>query len=113
MNSKKFQENAIEKLHLLSLFKQDLSYWYEGADSLDDSQQLRTRIRQNVNLVREIVAETYCLKLMPTNPQSNKGLVVRDCDPFDKILNTPYYGVSFIPAIVEMIDETIAVLDKR
>lgn len=113
MNSRKFQENALEKLHLLCLFKQDLTYWYEGADSLDDDQQLRTRIRQNANLVRDIVAETYCLQLMPTNPQSNKGIVVRDCDPFKSILNTPYYGVSFIPAIIGMIDESIAVLDKR
>ena len=44
MNSRKFQENALEKLHLLCLFKQDLTYWYEGADSLDDDCNLKDKM---------------------------------------------------------------------
>ena len=83
---------------------------YKNTYSLHNARQLRTRIRRNVNLVRDLVAETHCLKLMPTNCQSNKGIVVRDCAPFNSILNTPYFKVSFLPKIINTIDRFIAVL---
>lgn len=112
VNDRKFQKDAVEKIHLLCLFKQDLVFLYEDTYSLNDARQLANRIRQNINLVRDILAETYCLKLISSNPNSKKGIVVRDCDPFDFILNTPHYEVSFIPEVIEMIDKSIAVLNK-
>jgi hypothetical protein len=57
--------------------------------------------------------ETGSLRLMPTIPPSaTRGLVIRDYNPFNNILGNLYYGVSFIPEIIEMIDEAIHVLES-
>ncbi len=103
---------TLEKIQLLLSFKQDVYDWFYRQDYSLDVAQLRSRIKQNTQQVRSIAKETHCLKLVSTTPQTQNGLTIRDYDPFNSVLDTPYYGVSFIPTIIEMIDEAISVLES-
>lgn len=110
MNIKTPQEIVTEKIQILLSFQEDIRRWFHGQYDSSDASKLYSQIAKNIQNVRNIAQETCCLKLMPTVPQSKTGLIVRDCDPFNFVLETPYYGVSFIPAIIEIIDEAIVVL---
>ncbi len=101
---------TLEKIQILASFKQDVYDWFYRQDYSLDVETLRSRIKQNVQQVRNIAQETNCLKLVSTAPPTQNGLTVRDYDPFNSVLDTPYYGVSFIPTIIEMLDEAIGVL---
>ncbi|WP_319423243.1 hypothetical protein [Pleurocapsa sp. FMAR1] len=103
---------TLEKIQLLLSFKQDIYDWFHRQDYFLDAAQLRSRIKQNTQQVRSIAMENNCLKLVSTAPPTQNGLTIRDYDPFNSVLDTPYYGVSFIPTIIEMIDEAIGVLES-
>ncbi len=111
MNTQIPQEIAIEKIKMLASFKEDICRWTNRDYRASDVELLRSQIRQKVWHVRNIVVETNCLKLMPTKPPSiTGGLLIRDYDPFTNVLETPCFGISFIPEIINMIDEAISVL---
>ncbi|WP_052055590.1 hypothetical protein [Myxosarcina sp. GI1] len=111
MNTQVPQEIAIEKIKMLASFKEDICRWTNRDYRASDVELLRTKILQKVRHVRSIVVETNCLKLMPTKPPSiTGGLLIRDYDPFTNVLETPCFGISFIPEIIKMIDEAIRVL---
>jgi hypothetical protein len=111
MNSQTLQKKTSNKIQTLSLFKENISRWFNGQYNSSEIEQLRSQIKLNVQYVHSIVMETGSLRLMPTIPPSaTGGLVIRDYDPFINILGNSGYGVSFIPAIIEMIDESIDVL---
>ena len=110
MNTNKTQAIVSEKIERLSTFKQNIFRWYNGYYHLSEVEQLCCEVKQDIGMVREIVMETRCLKLMSTIPSSlTGGMVIRDCDPFSNVLNSVNH-VSCIPEIVEMIDEATAVL---
>ena len=112
MNTHTPQEIVLDKIHLLSLFRQDIYHWYNGQNDLSDAAQLRFQIKQNTGSVREIVTETRCLKLMPTIPPSlTGGIIIRDCDPFSNIFGNSG-NASYIPEVMTMIDEAIEVLES-
>lgn len=107
------QKIVLDKIHLLSSFKQDICHWFDGQNDLSDIDLLRAHIQQNTVSVREIVTETRCLRLMPTLPPSlTGGMIVRDCDPFSNILGNSYSNVAYVPEIMAMIDEAITVLES-
>jgi hypothetical protein len=111
MNNKTPQEIALEKIKILSLFRDNIYRWFNGQCELPDAKQLRGQIEQDVQDVRSIVAETCCLRLVPKFPPSQGKLVVRDYDPFNCVLENSYHGgVSFIPTIIEIIEDSITVL---
>jgi hypothetical protein len=113
MNSKTLQKKTSKKIQTLSLFKEDIRRWLDGQYNPLEIEQLRSQIKLNVQRVHSIVMETGSLKLMPTIPPSaTGGLVIRDYDPFNNVLGNSYFGISFIPAIIEMIDEAIGVLES-
>jgi hypothetical protein len=113
MNSKTFQKKTDKKIQVLSSFKENIERWINGQYSPLEVEELRSQIKLDVQGVRSIVMETGSLKLMPTIPPSaTRGLIIRDYDPFNNILGNSGYGVSFIPAIIEMIDEAIDVLES-
>ena len=113
MNTKIPQETTLEKIQILSAFKKDITRWYYAHHDLSDVARLRCRIKQNIQNVRSVVKETHCLELVSTTPPSAiGGLKIRDYDPFNSVLETPYYGISFIPEIIEMIEEAIKVLES-
>ena len=110
MNTNKSQETISEKIDRLSTFKNNICRWYDGYYHLSEVEQLCSEMKRNTMSVREIVIETRCLKLISTIPSSlTGGMVIRDCDPFSNILNS-VSNASYVPVIVEMIDEAIAVL---
>ena len=109
MNINKSREIASKKIERLSTFKSNIYRWYNGNYHSSEAEQLYSQIQQNIRLVREIVTETRCLRLISTIPSSlTGGLVIKDCDPFNNVLNS--VSNSYIPEIAEMIDEAIAVL---
>ena len=111
MNIHTPQKLILDKIHLLSSFKQDIYHWLNGQSDLLDAGQLHSQIKQNTGFVREIVTETRCLKLMPTLPPSlTGGIIIRDCDPFSNIFGNSYGNVSNISEVMAMIDEAIVVL---
>ena len=113
MNTHTPQKLVLDKINLLSSFKQDIYHWFNGQKDLLNAQQLRSQIKQNTGFVREIVTETRCLKLIPTLPPSlTGGIIIRDCDPFSDILGNSYGDVSNIPEVMAMIDEAITVLES-
>lgn len=113
MDTNNPQEIVSQKIQLLSSFKEDIRCWFNGQYQPSDLPQLHDQIKQNVRLVRNIIMETSCLKLVSTIPSSvTRGLVIRDYDPFNSISGNPDKRVSFIPAIVDMIDEAITVLES-
>lgn len=113
MNTKTSSEIVSQKIKLLSSFKEDIRCWFEHKYQPSDTIQLRSQIKQNVQRVRSIIMETSCLKLMPTLPPSaTGGLIIRDYDPFNSILGGSYFEANFIPAIIDMIDEAISVLES-
>jgi hypothetical protein len=113
MNSKTLQKKTSKKIQTLSLFKEDIRRWLDGQYNPLEIEQLRSQIKLNVQRVHNIVMETGSLRLMPTIPPSaTGGLVIRDYDPFNNVLGNSYLGISFIPAIIEMIDEAIGVLES-
>lgn len=110
MNTNKSREIILEKIDRLSTFKKNICRWYDGHYHLSEVEQLYSEVKQNTIPVREIVMETRCLKLISTIPSSlTGGMIIRDCDPFTNVLNS-VSNISYIPEIVEMIDEAIAVL---
>ena len=113
MNTNKSREIISEKIEQLSTFKTNICRWYDGQYHLSEAEQLCFEVKQNTRPVREIVMETRCFKLTSTIPSSlTGGIVIRDCDPFSNVLNSVSH-VSCIPEIVEMIDESIAVLKSH
>ena len=110
MSNNKSRETILEKIEQLSTFKNNICRWYNGHYHLSEAEQLCYEVKQNTRLVRDIVMETRCLKLISTIPSSlTGGMVIRDCDPFSNVLNS-VSNVSYVPEIAEMIDEAIAVL---
>ncbi len=113
MNPTTSSEIVSKKIKLLSSFREDIRCWFEQQYQPSDTIQLRSQIKQNVQRVKSIIMETSCLKLMPTIPPSaTGGLIIRDYDPFNSILGSSHFEANFIPAIIEMIDEAITVLES-
>ncbi len=112
MDTKTPQEIALEKIQVLSSFQNDIRRWFDGQYDQSEVDELRSRINRTVRRVHRIVRETDCLKLITVAPPpAIGGLMLRNTDPFSNVLET-YYGMSFIPAIMDMIDEAIGVLEN-
>jgi len=110
MKNTKSEKAVLEKIRLLIAFRGNLYSWLNGHHDLADQHQLRQQIEQNVEDVRKIAAEARCLRLVPANPPLPGKIIVRDCDPFNFVLKPSCYGVSFIPTIIEIVEESIAIL---
>ena len=60
--------------------------------------------------MRREVMEAGCLHTVTiTPPATVGGLIMRNVDPFDMVFHPPY-GMSMVPMVVDMIDQTIGVL---
>jgi hypothetical protein len=112
MNIRTPQEIIAEKIKVLFAFQEDIRRWFDGAYDATEADELRSRINRTVRRVNEIVREAGCLKLFTiAPPPAVGGLVIRNADPFDSVLEI-YYGMSPIPSIIDMIDETIGVIES-
>jgi hypothetical protein len=94
-----------EKIQRLEEFKAHLASWQKNSDD-----QSRIHINQGHVWVKREVIEAGCFHTMTIVPPSVvDGLVMRDVDPFAMIFNSPY-GISTIPLVADIIDQTIGVL---
>jgi len=113
MTTKVPQEITSEKIQLLSSFQVDIRCWFDGKYAQSEADAIRSRINRNVRRVCSIVSETGCLKLITVAPPAAVGgLMIRNANPFDSVLET-YYGLPFVPAIVDMLDEATGVLEEN
>lgn len=94
-----------EKISRLEKFKSYLASWNHNHDTPS-----RTLINQDCVWIRREVIEANCFHTMTIGPPpAVGGLVMQGIDPFAMIF-TPPYGVSLVPQVVDMIDQTIGVL---
>lgn len=112
MNALTPQELVAEKIQLLSLFKAKIRRWFNGEYGNESESELRSQINRSVQRVCKVVIETGCLKLMTiAPPPAVGGLIIRNANPFDNVLGD-YHGMSLIPAIEDMLDCAIGVLES-
>lgn len=94
-----------KRIQMLEAFKADLQSWYLAGDP-----SLRSKINQQAVAVRREVVEAGCFRAVTiTPPPIVGGLVMRNIDPFDMMLDSPH-GVDLITMVVDMIDQTIGAL---
>jgi len=100
--------NNDEKVLKLEQFK-DLLIQYGSARG-EDRTRLRTALNQGKMWVRREVVEARCFRTMTISPPpAVGGLILQSIDPFDMLFERPY-GVSLIPAVKDMVEQTIGVL---
>jgi predicted nucleotide-binding protein len=83
-----------------------------GLTGKTDDRELRSWINQNVQKVRQLVATAGCARTITVSPPpAIGGLIVRNIDPFESIFQPPY-GVSTVPLVSDIIDQTIGVIER-
>ncbi|MEW9834513.1 hypothetical protein ABUE29_02685 [Mesorhizobium sp. ZMM04-4] len=108
-------EDAIREL---SEFKDLLKKW-DGRDgrvsradrlTLKEREEVRAEIMQRKSSVENIVSQAGRARTVTiTPPPIVGGLILRDRDPFDMLLNAPY-GMDMISVVIDMIDESIGAI---
>ena len=75
--------------------------------------ELRSKINQEKQWVRQEVIEARCFRTMTIGPPpAIGGLIMQGVDPFGMIFDPPY-GVDLLSVVVDMIDATIGVLNTE
>ena len=99
--------NIQDKLARLEEFKANLHEWQEAYRP-----EVRSYLNQNLTWVRREVVEAQCFHTITIGPPpAVGGLIMRNLDPFSTLFNPPY-GMSLVPMISDMIDQTIGVLQE-
>ncbi|HXA19690.1 MAG TPA: hypothetical protein VN380_22085 [Thermoanaerobaculia bacterium] len=99
--------NVQDKIDRLKEFRANLYEWNNSADA-----ETRSYINQNLSWIRREVLEAGRLHTFTVAPPpAVGGLIVRNLDPFSMIFSPPY-EINLIPSIVDMIDQTIGVLQE-
>jgi hypothetical protein len=90
-------------------FKAAVEEWDRTSDPRRRA-ELRTFINENTMLIRREIGEAGCYKTVTISPPpAVGGLVMKDVDLFDVLFDPPY-SLDVVPAITDMIDQTIGVL---
>ena len=102
--------NTEEKIKQLDDFKQAVLEWSASYRNQARQNELRSYINQNKVWARQQVVEAKCLKTLTiTPPSAVGGLIMSRVDPFAMLFGAPY-GMSMVSYVVDMVDETIGVL---
>ncbi|NJL88961.1 MAG: hypothetical protein HC916_03510 [Coleofasciculaceae cyanobacterium SM2_1_6] len=113
MDAPTLQKLITEKIQLLSSFKTNIRRWFHGEYDNESKSEIRSQINRSVQQVRKVILETGCLKLITiAPPPAIGGLIIHNLDPFNNVLEN-YYGRSKIPAVEDMIDSAIGVLESH
>jgi hypothetical protein len=97
------------KIELLLEFKRDIQLWFNRSDEIPE---LRSKISRNARRAKEIIIDAGCMRAITLSPPpSVGGYIVRNADPFSYIFQS-YNGMSLIPTIADIIEETIGVLES-
>ena len=95
--------------HQLEEFKSLLTEW----DYSHGPDEIRSQINKGLRNIKNLVLRAGALKTFTISPPPLiGGIIMRDIDPFSMIF-TPPYGQSMIPSIIDMIDETIGVIETK
>lgn len=99
-----------EKIALLEKFDSDLERWFKGDVGQSDKPSLRKSLNEMASMARVLIREARCHKLISAAPPSAiGGMAINNVDPFNMLFES-YYGMSFIPTIRDMTQQTIGVL---
>lgn len=98
-------DGVSDRIPMLEAFKTDLQSWHTAG-----SPSLRSKINQQTVAVRREVVEAGCFRTVTIGPPPIAGgLVMKNIDPFDMMLDSPY-GVDLITMVLDMVDQAIGVL---
>ncbi len=93
----------------LEEFKNLLLIWYHGEANGDTRSLINKKLRNTRNLVlRAGTLKTFTI----SPPPMIGGMIMQNVDPFAMIFDPPY-GQSLIPALSDMIDEAIGVIETN
>lgn len=93
----------------LEEFKSLLTVWEYDNRTVET----RTQINKKLKNVRNLVLRAGTLRTFTISPPPMiGGMIMQNVDPFAMIFNPPY-GESLIPTIIDMIDETVGVIETR
>lgn len=93
----------------LEEFKKHLGEWEYGNPTYETRSQINKKIQNVRNLVfRAGALKTYTI----APPPMIGGMIMQNVDPFVMIFDPPY-GQSFIPAIIDMIEVAIGVIESK
>jgi len=104
-------ETFIEDLTASYRARTSSGHWHdEQADA--ESAALRSKINRSRRFVRDIVLEAGCMKAFTVIPPRTIGGAVREnIDPFETLFKE-FYGHSFVQDVIDMIEETIGVVQR-
>ena len=100
--------DTAQKIETLERFKADIQSYGKGARD----EATRVRINRAMTRAHGIVKDTGALKTFSLSPPpAIGGMAIKNADPFNFILQA-YYGRSLIPAVADMIDQAIGILES-
>ncbi|MCP5487923.1 MAG: nucleotide-binding protein [Verrucomicrobia bacterium] len=106
------QENPKDQITALEAFKREVEKWADGNLLPSEEKATRSYINRNTRMIQELVWRAGCGKLMTVSPPpAVGGLIMRNVDPFSSLFQGPY-GVNMSPVVLDMIDETIGVIES-
>jgi hypothetical protein len=104
---------SAEKIAKLEEFTRDLKLWRANQSSRNNGETLRKALNEKIVWVRREVLEAGCFKLLTISPPpAVGGLIMRNVDPFEAMFQR-IYGIDVIAVVVDIIDQTIGVLQSR
>ena len=102
-------EDRIKYISDLEEFKNLLKYWLYG----NPTSETRSQINKKVQNIKNLVLRAGALKTFTIAPPPMiGGMIMQNIDPFAMIFDPPY-GQPLIPALIDMIDEAIGVIETK
>jgi predicted nucleotide-binding protein len=98
------EQSLIEKLRE---FRDAIKAWARSSNP--ERAVIRSNINEQIVEVREAIRSAGRLKILTVHPPPSVGGLIVSVDPFDHLFEPPY-GVSVIPNVFDMIDQTIGVI---
>jgi len=101
-------EEEKSRVQQLRNFIEALRRWRAPSTSDEGRAKARSFINENIFDVREAVQRAECgVTMTATPPPITGGYVLRGLDPFDHLFDPPY-GISVIPAVIDVLERTMA-----
>ncbi|OGS93220.1 MAG: hypothetical protein A2X75_02290 [Gallionellales bacterium GWE2_58_10] len=102
-----------EKIIYLERFDAAADRWFEGKYEHEEKEALRKTLNEMLPIARTLIQGAGCLKLISCGPPpAIGGMAISNANPFDMFFEN-YYGISFIPKIRDMTQQTIGVLHSH
>jgi len=97
--------NKQESINKLTEFNSLINDYFNG--NYKNEQELKSKINKLIPIAQELVIKSNSLKLMTmAPPPAIGGMVIKNFNPFD-MLFTSFWGISIIPDVSDMIEQSI------